>query len=45
MADLKKVYAVIDEQTSLSEIENFDAMWGNKYTNIAISWRANWANL
>ena len=45
MADLKKVYAAIDEQTALSELENFDEKWGNKYPKIAISWREKWANL
>ena len=30
MADLKKVYAAIDEQTALSELENFENKWGNK---------------
>ena len=45
MADLKKVYAAIDEQTALAELENFDEKWSNKYPKIAISWRDNWANL
>ena len=45
MADLKKVYAAIDEQTALSELENFNEKWGTKYPKIAISWRDNWANL
>ena len=45
MADLKKVYAAIDEQTAISELENFDEKWGNKYPKIAISWREKWANL
>lgn len=45
MADLKKVYAAIDEQTALAELENFDEKWGNKYPKIAISWKDNWANL
>ena len=45
MADLKKVYAEIDEQTALAELENFDEKWGNKYPKIAISWKDNWANL
>ena len=45
MADLKKVYAAIDEQTALSELENFDEKWGEKYLKIAISWRDNWVNL
>ena len=45
MADLKKVYAAIDEQTALAELDSFDEKWGSKYPKIAISWRANWANL
>ena len=45
MADLKKVYAAIDEQTALAELESFDEKWGNKYPKIAISWRDNWATL
>lgn len=45
MADLKKVYAAIDEQTALAELETFDEKWGKKYPKIAISWRDNWANL
>jgi transposase-like protein len=32
MADLKKVYAAIVEQTALSELEKFDEKWG--ITNI-----------
>lgn len=45
MADLKKVYAAIDEQTALYELDAFDEKWGSKYPKIAISWRTNWANL
>lgn len=45
MCDLKKVYAAVDEQTALNELDNFDDKWGNKYPKIAISWRNNWANL
>ena len=44
-ADLKRVYAAVDEQTALSEHDNFDKKWSSKYPKIAISWRANWANL
>ena len=44
-ADLKKVYAAADEQTALSELDNFDENRSNKYHKIAISWRNNWANL
>lgn len=45
MADLKKVYAAIDEATALAELDSFDEKWSSKYPKIAISWRNNWANL
>ena len=45
MADLKKVYAAVDEQTALAELDSFDEKCGSKYPKIAISWRSNWANL
>ena len=45
MADLKRVYAAVDEQTALSELDSFDEKWSSKYPKIAISWRVNWANL
>jgi len=45
MADLKKVYAAIDEQTALYQLDTFDEKWGKKYPKIALSWRTNWANL
>ncbi len=45
MADLKKVYAAVDETTALTELDNFEEKWSNKYPKIAISWRVNWANL
>lgn len=45
MADLKKVYAAVDEQTALAELDNFDEKWSRKYPKIAVSWRNNWANL
>lgn len=45
MADLKKVYAAVDEQTALYELDTFDEKWSSKYPKIAISWRTNWANL
>ena len=34
MADLKRVYAAVDEQTALSELDSFDEKWSNKYPNI-----------
>lgn len=45
MADLKNIYAAIDEQTALYELDSFDEKWGNKYPQIAISWKTHWANL
>ena len=44
-ADFKRVYAAVDDQTALSELDSFDEKWSSKYPKIAISWRANWANL
>jgi transposase-like protein len=45
MVDLKKVYAAIDEQTALYELDTFDEKWSKKYPKIAVSWRTNWPNL
>jgi len=45
MADLKNIYAAIDEQTALYELDAFDEKWGSKYPKIAVSWRTHWANL
>lgn len=45
MADLKKVYAAVDEQMALSELDTFEERWGKKYPKIATSWRTNWPNL
>jgi transposase-like protein len=45
MADLKNIYAAIDEQTALYELDLFDEKWGNKYPKIAVSWKEHWANL
>lgn len=45
MADLKKVYAAVNEQTALFELDTFEEKWGKKYPKIATSWRNNWPNL
>jgi putative transposase len=45
MADLKQVYAAVDEQTALYQLDAFSEKWSGKYPKIALSWRANWANL
>ena len=44
IADLKMVYAAVDEQTALSELDSFGEKWSSKYPKIAISWQANWTN-
>ena len=45
MADLKAVYAAVDEEAALAALDSFSARWGKKYPKIAQSWRDNWANL
>ena len=45
MADLKRVYAAIDEDTALQELERFDEIWGGKYPKIADNWRDKWVHL
>jgi transposase-like protein len=45
MADLKRVYGAVSEDTALSELEVFDEKWGGKYPKIAESWRAHWPEL
>jgi len=45
MADLKRVYAAVDEPAALSELDAFEEKWSGKYPKIAVSWRNNWANL
>lgn len=44
-ADLKKVYAAVDEETAVYELDNFAAKWDSKYPKISISWRNHWAEL
>ncbi len=45
MADLKAVYAAIDEQTALDALNTFAERWDKKYPKISQSWRENWPNL
>ena len=45
MVDLKKIYTAPSEEIAVSELDNFDTIWGDKYPKIAISWRKNWAEL
>ena len=45
MADLKAVYAAVDEQTALDALDVFAQRWDKKYPKISQSWRENWPNL
>ena len=45
MADLKAVYAAVDEASALTALETFAQRWDKKYPKISQSWRANWPNL
>lgn len=45
MADLKAVYAAVDEQAALDALDTFWERWDKKYPKISQSWRSNWANL
>ena len=45
MADLKAVYAAVDEQTALDALDIFAKHWDKKYPKISQSWRENWPNL
>ena len=45
MADLKRVYGAIDEETALYELEQFSAKWDAKYPTISQSWQAHWPEL
>ena len=45
MADLKKVYTTVDEESAMSALDDFAAAWDAKYPKISKSWYDNWANL
>ena len=45
MADLKKVYGAVDEETALYELEQFGKKWDSKYPKISQSWRSHWPEL
>ena len=45
LTDLKAVYAAVDEETALGNLELFEDKWGGKYPKISRSWRESWANL
>ena len=45
MADLKEVYAAVNEDAALDALDRFAELWNKKYPKIAQSWRDNWPNL
>ena len=45
IADLKAVYAAVDEPAALDALEVFAEHWNKKYPKISVSWRDNWPNL
>ena len=45
MADLKAVYAAVDEAAAMDALDAFSEHWDKKYPKISQSWRDNWANL
>lgn len=45
MADLKAVYAAVDEGSAWDALDIFAETWDKKYPKISKSWRENWANL
>ena len=45
MADLKAVYAAVDESAALDALDAFAEKWDKKYPKISQSWRENWPNL
>ncbi len=45
MADLKAVYAAVDEAAALDALDAFSEHWDKKYPKISQSWRDNWPNL
>lgn len=45
MADLKAVYAAVDEPSALEALNTFSEHWDKKYPKISASWRENWPNL
>ncbi len=45
MADLKAVYAAVDEASALDALDIFAEKWDKKYPKISQSWHANWSNL
>ena len=45
MADLKRVYGAVNEETALYELEQFAEKWDSKYPKISQSWQTHWPEL
>jgi len=45
LADLKKVYGAVNEETALYALDDFEEKWSPRYPKISTSWRCNWAKL
>ena len=45
IADLNRVYAAVDEETALYDLDEFANKWDTKYPKISQSWQAHWAEL
>ena len=45
IADLKAVYAAVDDAAALEALEVFAQRWDKKYQKISASWQDNWPNL
>ena len=45
MADLKSVYAAVDESSAMLALESFGIKWDGKYPKISKSWHENWPEL
>jgi transposase-like protein len=44
-AALKPIYKASSEAAASEELNNFEAVWGDKYPLIVRSWRSNWAEI
>jgi putative transposase len=45
IADLKKIYGAVSEESALYALEEFKDKWSSKYPQIYKSWENNWADL
>ena len=45
LKDLKRVYQASTKEIAIKKLEELDATWGQKYSPVIQSWRANWEEL